>query len=337
MERSLFWGFPNTYTYTKALGEQIVARLRPRVRDRATGRGRVDAVVPVPGLERGHQHQRAADLHPAPGRAPDPRLGQLPRRHSLRHGRGRPDGWRSASCSRAPQSPSTSSARATRIRARCAASSSSPGSTSAVTTSGRARAARSGSFLQSHFEGAMLGLSSSSASAPNASPRAARCSRLDRRSSRPVRRARCSARRRTRCESFAEQQRKVGKRARRVRAVHAPSTITCSAATTCATPSRVSTTRGARPSAGLRSASTGASGSSKCTRRPREVGVPSDRGATAPPEARPGRYETLTSLLDEMVDRYDLAVARCSARRATGSAGSPIASCARARRLRRSA
>jgi long-chain acyl-CoA synthetase len=26
MERSLFWGFPNTYTYTKAIGEQIVAR-----------------------------------------------------------------------------------------------------------------------------------------------------------------------------------------------------------------------------------------------------------------------------------------------------------------------
>ena len=69
MERAQHWGWTNTYTYTKSLGEQIIlsATARVRVDDRAARRRRVRGALPVPGLERGLQHHRAADVPDAQG------------------------------------------------------------------------------------------------------------------------------------------------------------------------------------------------------------------------------------------------------------------------------
>ena len=69
MERAQHWGWTNTYTYTKSLGEQIMrggratcARLIVRPGDR-----RVGGALSVPGLERGLHHHRAADVPGAQG------------------------------------------------------------------------------------------------------------------------------------------------------------------------------------------------------------------------------------------------------------------------------
>ena len=78
LERATHWGWPNIYTYTKSIGEQVIARsglpftiARPACCE-STRR------VPVPRLERGHQHDRAVPLHDDEGPAADPRAATCP-------------------------------------------------------------------------------------------------------------------------------------------------------------------------------------------------------------------------------------------------------------------
>ncbi len=62
--RALRWGWPNTYSYTKSMGEQLVlAAARRTGRDRgASGGNRKRADRSVAGMEPGRQHQRPAHL-----------------------------------------------------------------------------------------------------------------------------------------------------------------------------------------------------------------------------------------------------------------------------------
>ena len=63
-ERAQSWGWPNTYSYTKSLGEQLVLAARDELDvDGGAALGyRERAQRSVAGLEPGRQHQRAADL-----------------------------------------------------------------------------------------------------------------------------------------------------------------------------------------------------------------------------------------------------------------------------------
>ena len=85
-ERAQYWGWHNIYTYTKSIGEQILARSGVPLYRAARGH-RVCAELPEDGLERGHQHLGAAHLP----------LGEGPHRLSpeedvSRHHPGRPSG-----------------------------------------------------------------------------------------------------------------------------------------------------------------------------------------------------------------------------------------------------
>ena len=68
MERAATWGWPNIYTYTKSMGDQLVARetgivraiVRPAIVESAVA-------YPVPRLERGLHHLGAAGLPGAQG------------------------------------------------------------------------------------------------------------------------------------------------------------------------------------------------------------------------------------------------------------------------------
>ena len=122
-ERAQKWGWPNTYSYTKSLGEQLVLANRDTARrhGRASGGDRKRAARSVSRMEPGRQHQRAADLPRGP-RLPllSREGGAGARRDPGRSRRARDDSRSSPRCCRASTSPSTSSARRIGIRCRCA-------------------------------------------------------------------------------------------------------------------------------------------------------------------------------------------------------------------------
>ncbi len=155
MERAAHWGWPNTYTYTKSLGEQVMAQtpgLRYAIVRPVDRRER--AALPVPRLERGLHHLGAALLrgHQGPARA-SPRA----RRRSSTSSRSTSSRARLiAITARAievtPSGASTSSPRATRTRSSPRARSSSSGSTGAASTGTRRPATPGSNELRSRVE-----------------------------------------------------------------------------------------------------------------------------------------------------------------------------------------
>ena len=93
-ERARSLGWTDVYTFTKALGERVVADVGAEHRglDRPAGDRRVVLAAPVPGLDRGLQDGRAADPGVRPGRAAGvPGLAGLGRRHRALRPRGQRD------------------------------------------------------------------------------------------------------------------------------------------------------------------------------------------------------------------------------------------------------
>ncbi len=109
IERAAAWGWPNIYTYTKSMGDQLVAReKRDLPIDRAPRDRRERGRVSVPRLERGLHHVGAAGLPGAQGaeraaglRKADPRRG-AGRSRRRRHADGGGAGLRRAAAAGPP-------------------------------------------------------------------------------------------------------------------------------------------------------------------------------------------------------------------------------------------